>query len=291
MTLDTVDTKDTVVSEHQNGNTCSDARVINVRARAWIWTWNNFEDIDKENMKIWCEKECIEYVFQPEIGENGTSHLQGFWYFKNMRYFNSLKKIWNKIHLEKANNIEAARAYCQKDESKSGETLKGGARLVKDPLEGLTLHTWQTNLLKNLENEPDDRTIVWLYDEFGNCGKTTLAKHLCIKYKDEVLYLSGGPANCKYGITTFLYDKKKSKLIRNEKNLRIAIFDYTRSQDDKVSYQALEEIKNGIFFNTKYESMQVLYNCPHVIVFANFKPDTSKLSFDRWKIININEEI
>jgi len=281
-TCDTVDTVSTADTDPRIGNTC------NPRARCWVWTWNNYEEIDVENMKIFCEKECNEYHFQPEIGEKcGTPHLQGFWYFKNARTFVSLKKIWDKLHIEKANNIKAAREYCQKSDTKAGATISGGALLVRDPLEGKELRWWQDDIVKLIATEPDDRTVNWYFDLDGGCGKTSLAKHLCLKYPDEVLYLTGGPANCKYGICSFLHNKVKSKLVRNSKNLRVIIFDYTRSQDDKVSYQAIEEVKNGLFYNTKYECMMCSYNSPHVIIFANFMPDESKLSADRWNIIDI----
>lgn len=64
----------------------------------------------------------------------------------------------------------------------------------------------------------------------------------------------------------------------------MAIFDYTRSQEEYISYEALEAVKNGIFYNNKYESGMVVYNTPHVIVLSNFRPDLSKLSADRWRI-------
>lgn len=282
-TADTVDTVDTKGQGPQDGNT----KIL--RARYWLWTWNNYEEIDVENLEKWCNKECIEFNFQREIGENGTPHLQGFWNFKNARYFKSLKEIWGKMHIEKARNIDAARDYCKKPETRVGDTISGGSRSVKDPLKNVELYGWQKEFIKICEEEPDNRTINWFYDEEGCSGKTTLAKHLCLKYPDEVLYLSGGPANCKWGITSFLHNKVKSKLVRNDKNLRIAIFDFTRTVEDRVSYEALESVKNGIFFNTKYESMQVVFDCPHVMVFANFRPEMEKLSKDRWNIVDIGE--
>ena len=60
--------------------------------------------------------------------------------------------------------------------------------------------------------------------------------------------------------------------------------DFTRDVEEYVSYQAIEAIKNGIFYNTKYESKMITYNSPHVIIFANFFPDITKLSSDRWVI-------
>lgn len=258
------------------------------RGRAWIWTWNNYTEENFEKIKNYCKTWCDDYAVNPEIGENGTPHLQGFWYFTNARQFSKLKKDFPQIHLELAVSKFAAKKYCMKDETKAGETFtKNEAPKVIDPLGTATLRSWQKDLLENLDKIPDNRTIIWVFDPEGGAGKTSLAKHLCLKYPNECLYLTGGPQNCKYGVTSFLYTKKKNVFIRNSNNLRIVIFDYTRSQDETVSYQAIEEIKNGIFYNTKYESMMVMYNCPHVVIFSNFYPDLNRLSSDRWNIIDL----
>jgi hypothetical protein len=65
------------------------------------------------------------------------------------------------------------------------------------------------------------------------------------------------------------------------------IIDIPRSRLDYVSYTAIEEIKNGCFFSTKYESDMVVFNSPHIICFANAYPETSQMSADRWKIYEI----
>lgn len=70
---------------------------------------------------------------------------------------------------------------------------------------------------------------------------------------------------------------------------RVILIDYARDQESHISWQGIEEIKNGIFFNSKYESSMVIYNSPHVICFANFKPQEYKLSKDRWNILDVNE--
>ena len=42
-------------------------------------------------------------------------------------------------------------------------------------------------------------------------------------------------------------------------------------------------------FSPKYESKSKVYSIPHVFVFANWKPDTIRLSLDRWKIVHITD--
>lgn len=68
----------------------------------------------------------------------------------------------------------------------------------------------------------------------------------------------------------------------------IVIFGYPRSTEDYISYGALEEIKDGIFFSGKYESRMKIFNPPHVYVFANFRPNEDEMSKDRWIIKNIS---
>lgn len=282
---DQPDRCDQTVDTPEIGNT------KNLRARYWIFTFNNYTSEEFEKLKTWSNENCREYVVQEETGEEGTPHLQGFWRFNNGRYFSSLKKAWPKMHLEKCNNIEACRDYCKKEETRTGELAimnKDEPPPIKDPLEGIELYPWQKRLIEELKEAPHDRLIHWIVDFEGNSGKTSLAKHLCIQFPSSMIYLSGNASNCKYGLTTFLYKKEKGKMKRNSNDLKVVIFGITRSQENYVSYQALEEIKDGIFFNTKYESLMVVYNIPHVIVLANFEPEYEKLSKDRWKITKLD---
>lgn len=93
----------------------------------------------------------------------------------------------------------------------------------------------------------------------------------------NAIMISGKGADIKYGITKHL----------EEKPLDVALFHYVRSQEIFISYEAIESVKDGIFFSAKYESGMCLFNSPHVLVFANFMPDITKLSKDRWQVFEI----
>ena len=56
-----------------------------------------------------------------------------------------------------------------------------------------------------------------------------------------------------------------------------------------VSYNAIEQLKDGLVFSSKYEGGVKMFNPPHVIIFANWLPDVKTLSEDRWNIVNIGE--
>lgn len=133
------------------------------------------------------------------------------------------------------------------------------------------LYEWQLKVIEIISSEPDDRTINWFWEPNGESGKTCFSKYLCHKY--EAIMLEG----------------KKNDILycAAEHDSELYIWDLERSMEKFVSYSALEKIKNGLYMCSKYKSKPIIRNCPHIIVFANFEPDESKLSKDRWNIVRI----
>lgn len=69
---------------------------------------------------------------------------------------------------------------------------------------------------------------------------------------------------------------------------RIFLVDVPRGQMEYLQYSVLEMLKNCLVFSPKYQSsMKRLIQRPHVIVFSNEEPDYSKLTEDRYDIVNI----
>lgn len=266
---DTVDT----INKHEDGNTLSSS--VTHRGRYWLFTWNNYTPENIDTVTQWLKRNCNKFQMQEEKGENGTPHLQGYMEFKNARSFNSLKKEFPKMHIEKARNREAAYNYCGKEETRN-EIKINEKPTLDNPLQGFKLHWWQEDILNVIETKPDRRSIRWYWDPTGNTGKTSLAFYICMHKPNETLYLSGKAVDIKYGIAQFLENKNNK--------LQTIIFDIPRSSEQFISYEALEAVKNGIFFSGKYEGKMIQFNPPHVICFANFEPDKSKLSNDRWII-------
>lgn len=269
----------------------NDTATCNTKERSRCWgpcTWNNYSPIEMEELRVFCETECEDFAINQEIGESGTPHLQFFMKFKNAREFGALKKRLPKCYLCKTRSWDKAKAYCLKSETAiCPPIVPEGTRIrrpLKDPLEGKELRRFQSMLINLVNSEPDDRTINWVYDPVGNAGKTSLTKHLCMKRPGDILYLCNGKASdLKYGIYKFL---------ENDKNDLYAVFiDLTRSIENYVSYEAIESVKNGIFYNTKYESGMLIFNPPHVVILANFMPDLPMLSMDRWNIIDLSTDM
>jgi hypothetical protein len=139
------------------------------------------------------------------------------------------------------------------------------------PLE-LELRPWQQDLSDELSQEADDRKIIWYFDPVGGQGKSTMTKYLARNH--EAILVGGQKKDILYA-----YD-----------NQRIVLFDLSRTAEGRVSYSAMEDLKNGVYFVSKFTSKMVCrdFNA-HVVIFANWLPDTDALSQDRWDIRLLRE--
>ena len=59
---------------------------------------------------------------------------------------------------------------------------------------------------------------------------------------------------------------------------------------EDVSYEAIENIKDGIMTSNKYKSTNLNFETKHVIVFCNHEPDFTKLSRDRWEVRYLHDK-
>lgn len=140
------------------------------------------------------------------------------------------------------------------------------ALIVNKEFQEVTLRDWQKKVLGRLEIQ-DDRKVLWVVDEKGNSGKTWLGKYL--QAIRGAFLIKGG----KHADVAYAYSFE-----------RIVVFDYSREQEERVSYSQIEKFKDGSLFSPKYESELKRFKACQVIVFSNFYPDKSKLSKDRWDV-------
>lgn len=138
------------------------------------------------------------------------------------------------------------------------------------------LRDWQGKLLENLKLPPDDRTIYFVVDKDGNSGKTWFCSYHEKVYGNSTVLMPGKKADQVYAFLQTLTSKTKTVFV-----------DCPRAKGDLLQYDFLEELKNGRVMQTKYESRMQTFRVPHVVVFMNQQPDMTKLSEDRYFIINI----
>nr|WAE42369.1 MAG: replication associated protein [Cressdnaviricota sp.] len=263
--------------ENLGGNTKTPNSKREKDSKRWLFTLNNYTLEEMEQMERYLRNNSEGFIYGQEVGEEGTPHLQGYVEFKKKMRMSENKTINKRIHWEIAKGDKQTNYnYCSKD-GKFVSTLKGIRKPVKDPLAPhlTNLKKWQIKLFDILKGEPDDRVIHWYYDVEGGKGKSAVAKHLGLK----------GAFVCEGSKKTDI--ACAIKLFLDKSDFDIAVFDFTRSTEGFVSYSSLEAVKNGAIFSAKYESSMIYFNTPHVIVFANYFPDLSQLSEDRWVIHKI----
>lgn len=255
--------------KRENGNTNRSHASKN-----WCFTWNNYTLEDIDFLICLFGSDGSKYIFQEEVGESGTPHLQGFVSFKTKR--RPIEYVKKKdIHWEKTRSVKHSIAYCSKSDSRSGKIFANMP--YPEPIRCIkVLRPWQKDIENILLSEVCDRAIYWFYDKKGGVGKTAFTKYCVLKY--HAIILNGSRADMQYGIVKYIE--------KHSAPPKIVIMDFPRSQES-FSWTGIESIKNGMFFNTKYESDMVVFNPPHLICFANCKPDLSKLSQDRWVIKKI----
>ncbi len=259
-------------SQTQSRNT---KKVEIVKFRNWDFVVNNYSDEDIIDMKFYLDTNNCTYYFQEEIGKSGTPHLQGIIMYKNARDKRSIinKSLGDKISIRPVKNLNACKNYVKKKGGGSSwSNMDDVASDIEDYYDEKIATKWQKDILTIMDSKPDRRKIYWFWEPMGDVGKTTLARHMCIINK-RCLYVCGSVENIKFAFAKF---KIKPKMV---------IWDLSRKQ--RISYPAVEQIKNGIFFSQKYESGMVIYNIPHIVILANWEPEYANLSEDRWIVKKI----
>jgi len=123
------------------------------------------------------------------------------------------------------------------------------------------------------------RKIYWLWEAEGGWGKSVLCKYFVDQMDAYCVMGAGKDVLC--GVAGALTAGA---------DVPIVIFDVPRCNKGAVSYQAMESLKNGLFFNAKYESKMCRFNCPHIIVFSNQAPDDlTKMTEDRWRVVELTK--
>lgn len=150
--------------------------------------------------------------------------------------------------------------------------------LVETPAEW---RPWQQKIIDMIEQEPDDRSIVWIHDKKGACGKSLLTRWLKANNKAEFI---------KYMSRTTDFMSNIAASLQRGWDGRCLVCDLPRDAEKKNLYEPIESFKDGMIQTSKYIGQSTLIPTPHVIVMANFPPDRAKLTQDRWRIYTISED-
>ena len=147
----------------------------------------------------------------------------------------------------------------------------------------MELRSWQKEAIKFIEF-PSERQVIWITGRRGNEGKTwfqcymessfgfnrVVRVDLRIKHANICNVLK---KRALASVDVFLFNDARS-VCGEEINL----------------YRILEDIKDGQATTSKYDNDVIKFKTPNtVMIFSNQYPRTFKLSSDRWKIYNANQ--
>lgn len=268
---------------HSSGNTSR------IRSRRWCLTLNNYTEEELQS--------CINnfqtykhYIIGKEIGKQGTKHLQIYIAHSSQISFSTLKLINERFHIEKAKgSLKQNYLYCSKEKDfitniELNQTLTTAElqklediEILKEDYDNITWKPWQQEIINMLEQKAEKRKIYWYHEEKGNVGKSFLFLYLDIKH--DVIIGEGKKIDIYNQCAQYLEEKKKFP--------KVVILNITRTNEGYVNYNAIETLKDGHLYSGKYKGLKIRMRTPHVLIFSNFAPDTTKLSEDRWKIKNI----
>nr|WGT79604.1 satellite replication initiator protein [Sophora alopecuroides yellow stunt alphasatellite 3] len=214
-----------------------------------------------EKMRATIE-EAAEYCRKPD------SRVSGPWEFGTMLKKGSHKRKILELLEDPDNEIEEPQKYRRAMAFSAMEASREIASREGFPH---SLYSWQETVMGLLEEEPNDRTIIWVYGPNGNEGKSQFGKFLGLK--KNYLYLPGGKTQ---DMTYMLMKCPESHVV----------LDIPRCNSEYLNYQFMELIKNRTIYSYKYEPLgAIIKNKIHVVVLANILPDYEKISQDRIKLI------
>lgn len=222
------------------------------------------ESVEEVKLLQWILKHDVhDWIIAKETGTLGYEHWQIR--MRTNLTFDEMKQNFTTAHIEQgSDNYEYER--------KSGNYIWSEDTIDTLQCRFGTLRENQKRILENLESQ-NDRQIDVIIDD-GNTGKTWLARHL---YHTSQGFYVPASIDSPQKIIQFITSGYRGE--------RIIVIDIARSTRwNNQLYTALEVIKDGLIYDTRYHTTMKDIHGVKVLVTCNNKPNTSKLSLDRWRL-------
>lgn len=136
------------------------------------------------------------------------------------------------------------------------------------------LRDWQIDLNNIISGEGTDRVVMFYVDKDGGKGKSFFQRWFATNYSDTCQLLCPG--------------KRDDLAHAIDVSKRVFLFNVPRGGMEFLQYSVLEMLKDRVIFSPKYESKtKIIMEKTHVVVFSNEEPDYSKMSEDRYEVVNL----
>ena len=147
--------------------------------------------------------------------------------------------------------------------------------------ENIILRPWQEDLLRQIEH-PTERKVIWVRGAKCGEGKSWFQEFIESRFGWERVVCA---MDIKLKKSSICHVLGKRPLTTTD----IFLFNVGKAKAfDEVNYEVLEKIKDGRILASKYDSRELKFKIPNVVVvFSNDKPDVKQLALDRWLIFSI----
>jgi len=286
-------------------------------AKKWCFTLNNYTEND---IKYMIEQSAAfgRIIFETEVGDEGTPHLQGFVKFHNKKrplsiYKNECLHTAEESPTGKAGWIDWSKAkgteidswfYCTEDYRakkpwarlfhnhypefekwlkeilRSHKTL-GQKRVAICKYTYSELKPHQKNVVDLiLDTEPDDRTIHVNWSKEFKTGKTTTMRYLLINHPELVLQIPSGKSS----------DIINCIIQADMDRVKAVLINLVGADSEGYPIEALEQIKDACVACGKYKGGAKTFAYVHIFIFANKPPEKQIFEIideNRWIITEI----
>jgi hypothetical protein len=240
------------------------------RGRNFVFTCNNYTDADEDRLKGLDTK----YIcWGREVGESGTPHLQGFVTFPNAKKFKQVIKLMPGCHIEIAQTIEPAIAYCRKE----GVFFEQGTKPMNQADKGLKgKEHWEQVLSSAKQGNLDDIDAKTLISHYGTLKQ--IAKDYATKPPDLEeccgLWLWGEPGTGKsysarndYGD---YYLKETNKWWDSYQGEDTVIVDEVELMTGKIMGHYLKKWADRYSFDAEVKGSKLIIRPKRIIVTSNY---------------------
>ena len=246
---------------------------------------------DAERLQQYFDRECSKWVFQKERGEEtGYEHYQCRISFKKkMRQQQAIEKLQTELEIRAfkltptsknciRNNEEY---YCTKEETRIAGPWQNVDGDIDPYWRTATLRPWQQEIVTEMENYvPEMRKINLIVDTRGTEGKSFLTNYLRIHNRIYIV----PPLSDYKDVMQFLMS-----IYTDNKPIFIDIPRGLAKRSYGEFFSAMETIKGGYLYETRYRGRDRVIRPPAMYIFTNHYPDKNLLSLDRWNVKELKD--
>lgn len=234
-------------------------------------TWSNRVNL----FRFLKEKDSHKWLVGYETGKGGYKHIQARFNVSMGKddAFLCLKMLIPQAHLEECSDVWDYEAkggvFVSSDDTKEMRQTRFGVPNFQQ-------RCWLAECHNN-----NDREVTVVYDPAGSHGKSWLCNHL---FETRTGFIVPPTIDTVKGMMQWIASGYKG-----ETYLVIDI-PRTLKWSDEL-YIAIESIKDGLVYDTRYNARMRNIRGVKVLIFTNTRPRIDALSKDRWVILNTEDDL